>query len=73
MLTPCILVCSLDENTGYCLGCGRTAAEIGAWISYSDDERRAIMEILPERMTKLAPQPGKDIRPSQRTQESSAV
>ncbi|WP_184703959.1 DUF1289 domain-containing protein [Rhizobium lusitanum] len=73
MLTPCILVCSLDESTGYCLGCGRTGAEIGAWISYSDDERRRIMDILPERMTKLALKPGGDDRRSQRARERSAV
>lgn len=53
MLTPCILICSIDASTGYCSGCGRTAAEIGAWMSYSDAERRQIMAILPERLTKI--------------------
>jgi hypothetical protein len=32
--SPCIKVCALDVQ-GYCVGCLRTAAEIGAWISLS--------------------------------------
>jgi predicted Fe-S protein YdhL (DUF1289 family) len=30
--SPCIKVCELDAR-GYCAGCLRTGAEIGAWIS----------------------------------------
>ena len=30
--SPCIKVCQLDAG-GYCAGCLRTGAEIGAWIS----------------------------------------
>ena len=29
--TPCIDVCTMDEAAGLCLGCARTAEEIGAW------------------------------------------
>jgi predicted Fe-S protein YdhL (DUF1289 family) len=51
--TPCINVCLLDEETGTCVGCGRTLAEIAAWATMSDAERRAVMAALPERMNRL--------------------
>jgi len=50
MESPCILVCSIDMVTGYCFGCGRTQAEIGAWTLYTSEERRAIMAELPTRL-----------------------
>lgn len=73
MLTPCILVCSIDTNTGYCFGCGRTSAEIGAWMTYSDDERRQIMETLPERLTKVERKPRRETRRQRMARERSAV
>ncbi|MFD1744193.1 DUF1289 domain-containing protein [Rhizobium helianthi] len=54
MITPCILVCSLDIDTGLCVGCGRTGEEIGAWTSLSDDQRREVMAELPSRLAGIA-------------------
>ena len=51
--TPCINVCLLDDETGSCVGCGRTLAEIAAWATMSDTQRRAIMAALPARMNQL--------------------
>ena len=28
---PCIGVCNIDENRGYCLGCSRTEEEVYKW------------------------------------------
>jgi predicted Fe-S protein YdhL (DUF1289 family) len=39
----------IDPLSRLCTGCGRTLAEIGGWRDYSDAERRAIMNRLPER------------------------
>jgi predicted Fe-S protein YdhL (DUF1289 family) len=50
MLSPCIRLCSLDAESGICIGCGRTMAEIGNWVRFSDEERRAIMQALPARL-----------------------
>ena len=50
--TPCIRVCTLDPETGLCLGCGRTVEEIGRWFRLSEDQRLKIMAELPERMRK---------------------
>ena len=48
-LSPCIGVCQLDQDTGYCIGCHRTGDEIMAWPSASDAERHAILAELDSR------------------------
>lgn len=53
VLTPCKKVCAVDGKTGLCLGCGRTLKEIGAWTSFSDEERGRIMDDLDDRMARL--------------------
>jgi len=53
MLSPCVRLCTLDPQRNICVGCGRTLAEIGGWMRYSDEERRAIMALLPERLAAL--------------------
>lgn len=49
--SPCIGVCRLDES-GTCVGCFRTIREIGAWLSYTPEQRRAIIEALPQRASR---------------------
>ena len=56
MESPCILVCSIDTETGYCLGCGRTREEIGSWTRYTSDERRSLMATLPARLAAMSRQ-----------------
>ena len=51
--SPCVKVCTLDRATGWCLGCGRTAREIGNWLKLDDTGRQAILDQLPERMAQL--------------------
>ena len=51
--TPCNKVCVIDAASGLCIGCGRTLAEIGGWISMTADERRRIMDELPARRAAL--------------------
>jgi len=53
MESPCNLVCSIDLDSGYCRGCGRTSTEIGGWTLFSDAERRHLMQILPARLELL--------------------
>lgn len=49
VLSPCIGICSLDDD-GYCNGCRRTGAEIARWPQMNDDERLRMMEtVLPQR------------------------
>ena len=51
--TPCVKVCVVDPETGFCIGCGRTRDEIGGWLGLSIDERRTIMGGLAERVANL--------------------
>jgi len=51
--TPCIKVCVIDPDTGFCVGCGRTRGEIGSWLGLTPAERREIMSALPERVSTL--------------------
>jgi hypothetical protein len=64
MESPCILVCSIDDKTGYCFGCGRTREEIAAWVSYSSEERRQIMTALPARLETVERRPRRETRRS---------
>ncbi|MEM9053959.1 MAG: DUF1289 domain-containing protein [Pseudomonadota bacterium] len=51
--SPCIKVCAVDGQTGLCLGCGRSLKEIGGWMQLGDEGRRAVIDILPDRLEKL--------------------
>lgn len=55
ILSPCIDVCDVDSTGQFCIGCGRSMDEIARWLAASDDERRAILEKLPERLRWLIP------------------
>jgi len=46
--SPCVSICRLDGND-VCVGCFRTATEIGQWLSYTAEQRSDIMKQLPER------------------------
>jgi uncharacterized protein len=60
--TPCTGVCRLDPAIGdTCVGCGRSAAEIAAWRTLTEAQRRTIMARLAERRRATAP----DARESQ--------
>jgi predicted Fe-S protein YdhL (DUF1289 family) len=60
--SPCILVCSIDENTGYCFGCGRTRDEIAGWMVYSDDIRSRVIAELPARLETMERRPRRETR-----------
>jgi hypothetical protein len=48
-------MCTLDPVRGICFGCGRTLAEIGNWVRYSDAERETITAELPARLAAQSP------------------
>lgn len=52
--SPCIGICKLDDATGFCLGCGRTGAEVGDWMAMSESQRDAVWEKLPKRLSELS-------------------
>jgi uncharacterized protein len=51
--TPCVKICVVEPESGFCIGCGRTRMEIASWIGMAAHERRTIMDALPERMSTM--------------------
>ncbi|HEY4958655.1 MAG TPA: DUF1289 domain-containing protein [Caldimonas sp.] len=47
--SPCVGVCTLDAETGWCEGCLRTIDEIAAWGALGARARRTIWKSLPAR------------------------
>ena len=45
VLSPCIGICQLGDDQ-LCVGCLRSADEIGRWLSMDGAERRHIMEVV---------------------------
>ncbi|MEO8079940.1 MAG: DUF1289 domain-containing protein [Caldimonas sp.] len=52
--SPCVDVCTIDPESGWCRGCLRTLDEIAAWGGLDDPGRRAIWKRLPERRARVA-------------------
>jgi uncharacterized protein len=51
--TPCVKICVLEPETGFCIGCGRTRGEIASWLGLSPVERHTLVIALPERIATL--------------------
>jgi uncharacterized protein len=51
--SPCISLCEMAPDTGLCRGCLRTIAEIVAWGSASDTDKRAIYAQIRRREAEL--------------------
>jgi predicted Fe-S protein YdhL (DUF1289 family) len=51
--TPCIKLCVIEPDSGYCIGCGRTRDEIASWIGMRPDKRESVMLELPDRLANL--------------------
>ena len=67
--SPCVSVCVLDEDSGYCEGCWRTRAEIAGWQRADTAARQAILESLKERQAAAGLRPRRvNKRTSQRSE-----
>ncbi len=51
--SPCIKICVIQPESRLCTGCLRSIDEIGAWSSMSPEDRRAVMDELESRRSKL--------------------
>jgi|MDSY01.2.fsa_nt_gb predicted Fe-S protein YdhL (DUF1289 family) len=38
--SPCVNVCKIDYESGYCIGCNRTTEEITNWSSFNDSQKK---------------------------------
>jgi predicted Fe-S protein YdhL (DUF1289 family) len=41
--SPCQLICTYDEDH-VCVGCYRSAEEVNRWDSYSEDQKREVLD-----------------------------
>ncbi|MEM1020272.1 MAG: DUF1289 domain-containing protein [Sphingomonadales bacterium] len=59
--SPCIQVCVINQETGWCYGCYRTLQEITQWTKMTSDEQSALKDLLDVRAAdpraQVAPQP----------------
>jgi uncharacterized protein len=53
LANPCISTCVVDPKTGYCIGCGRTSAEITAWATLDAAARASALDVLPARLAAM--------------------
>jgi len=51
--SPCRRVCAVSARTHFCVGCGRKLMEIGGWSGFSDEEKRAVLAQLPDRLASM--------------------
>ena len=51
--SPCINVFRLNPRTGWCLGCGRTTAEVREWVKLTPFRRNRLERELAQRVAKL--------------------
>ncbi|MEK9825288.1 MAG: DUF1289 domain-containing protein [Methylotenera sp.] len=47
--SPCIGVCSMNDETGFCHGCYRTIDEIRAWWDMPVEQQKALLQTLEQR------------------------
>lgn len=52
--SPCINICRMDTDTGWCEGCQRSLDEIAGWSRASEDDKRRILAAVAERRAWLA-------------------
>lgn len=50
-ISPCVKLCKIDKDSGYCKGCFRTLEEISGWISYNYQEKMIVYKKIKERKT----------------------
>ena len=42
--SPCVSICRIEPDTGYCVGCHRTIEEIADWAMMSDERKRSVWQ-----------------------------
>lgn len=59
--SPCINLCRMSADTGWCEGCQRSIDEITRWSRASDAEKRQILAVVAARRERLGLAPGAQI------------
>lgn len=53
--SPCNKVCTVDGDSGLCIGCFRSIEEVATWAVISPAQRKDIMRTLRAREAQIAP------------------
>ena len=53
--SPCISVCRMSPESGWCEGCFRTSDEIAFWSRATDTDKRDVWNLIEQRMAALQP------------------
>ena len=48
--SPCVAVCQMQADTGWCWGCRRTLNEIGQWSTLDVYGQRAVWQAISDRL-----------------------
>ena len=56
--SPCIKICVIHPEARLCTGCYRTIDEITRWSKMTPEDRRAVMDALPDRAGSLTQRRG---------------
>jgi predicted Fe-S protein YdhL (DUF1289 family) len=51
--SPCNDICTIDSESGLCVGCVRTPNEIKNWIHYSNNQKKIILNALKKRRNNI--------------------
>ncbi|SKA85857.1 hypothetical protein SAMN02745130_02644 [Thiothrix eikelboomii] len=51
--SPCIGVCWLNNQTGWCEGCWRSGDEIRDWLIMTREQKLQLLQVLEQRQTKV--------------------
>lgn len=72
IVSPCTGVCTLEAESGLCVGCLRTGEEIAAWRDADNDWRLAVLQRLKERRRARGRTSAADSRPRRRQPQTIA-
>jgi len=48
--SPCINICQLDPTAAFCIGCGRTRADIAQWMQMGRAEKLEVKQQARQRL-----------------------
>lgn len=51
--SPCISICAMNEDTGFCHGCYRSIDEIKAWWDMDAEAKKNLLVTLDDRQLQL--------------------
>jgi predicted Fe-S protein YdhL (DUF1289 family) len=57
LASPCIKLCRICPDSGWCIGCHRSLDEIARWSGSSDEDRRLILQRVAERARQIGQPP----------------